>query len=466
MLISSHTTPLARGRTSVIAVVRMALDPLLIVASLLISGAVCEQDFEGGELVLALIAFSLSFPGEVSIRRMKRGLLSGIVAQWLLVAGMMVFFGYATRFIGHFEPRMLLTWFVLTPVLQYSAHRLIPRLVPQLLAIDGFRRAVVVSANDIGRKLARDLRAEPALGFSFAGFFADQDAPDAQAPLLDPMEGPVLGDIDGVAAYVKQHGIEAVFIALPMSAQPRVLKLLDEMQDTTASIYFVPDIFIFDLIQARIDDVNGIPVVAVCETPFVGVSGLVKRASDIVLASGALLLLSPLMLVAAIGVKLSSPGPVLFCQRRYGVDGREIVVWKFRSMTVAEDGAQVQQATRGDQRVTPFGAFIRKTSIDELPQLFNVLQGRMSMVGPRPHAVAHNETYRRLIKGYMMRHKVRPGITGWAQVNGLRGETDSVDKMRARIEHDLDYLRRWSLGFDLQILLRTVKIVLLRTNAY
>jgi putative colanic acid biosysnthesis UDP-glucose lipid carrier transferase len=157
---------------------------------------------------------------------------------------------------------------------------------------------------------------------------------------------------------------------------------------------------------------------------------------------------------------------VMFRQRRYGVDGKDIVVYKFRSMTVAEDGAQVTQATRGDQRITPFGAFMRKTSIDELPQLLNVLQGRMSMVGPRPHAVAHNELYRHLIKGYMMRHKVKPGITGWAQVNGLRGETDTVEKMRQRIEFDLDYLRRWSLGFDLRILLRTVKIVLRQTNAY
>jgi putative colanic acid biosynthesis UDP-glucose lipid carrier transferase len=465
MLISSQSAQVARGRTSVIGLVRMAVDPLLIVLALMLSCVVTDSEFGGGELVLALIAFSLTFPGEVSIRRIRHGLLSGIVSQWFLVAGLMVFFGYATRFIGHFDLTMLLTWFVLTPVLQYTGHRVIPLLLPQLLAIDGYRSAVVVSTNDIGRKLARHLRDEPTLGFRFNGFFNDTDT-GIDSAAGSPEEGPVLGDINGVAPYIKKNNIEAVFIALPMNAQPRVLKLLDEMKDTTASIYFVPDIFIFDLIQARIDDVNGIPVVAVCETPFVGVSGIVKRASDLVIASIALLLLSPLMLAAAIGVKLSSPGPVIFRQRRYGVDGREIVVYKFRSMTVAEDGDKVAQATRGDQRITPFGGFMRKTSIDELPQLFNVLQGCMSMVGPRPHAVAHNEMYRHLIKGYMMRHKVKPGITGWAQVNGLRGETDTVDKMRQRIEFDLDYLRRWSLGFDLQILLRTVKIVLRQTNAY
>jgi len=172
------------------------------------------------------------------------------------------------------------------------------------------------------------------------------------------------------------------------------------------------------------------------------------------------------MLAIAMGVKLSSPGPVLFRQRRYGVDGRKIVVYKFRTMTVAEDGDVVRQATKNDSRVTPFGAFLRRTSLDELPQFINVLQGRMSVVGPRPHAVAHNELYRKLIRGYMIRHKVRPGITGLAQVNGWRGETDTVEKMQARIEYDLAYLRGWSLLLDLQIILKTVVVVLKKQNAY
>jgi putative colanic acid biosynthesis UDP-glucose lipid carrier transferase len=185
-----------------------------------------------------------------------------------------------------------------------------------------------------------------------------------------------------------------------------------------------------------------------------------------VLASAILVLISPLMLAIAVAIKLTSPGPVIFRQRRYGLDGREIVVYKFRSMTVAEDGAVVKQAQKDDPRVTPLGAFLRRTSLDELPQFINVLQGRMSVVGPRPHAVAHNEMYRKLIKSYMVRHKVRPGITGWAQVNGFRGETDSLDKMQARIEYDLDYLRHWSLKLDLAIIWRTIFVVLKRQNAY
>ncbi|HMH20063.1 MAG TPA: exopolysaccharide biosynthesis polyprenyl glycosylphosphotransferase, partial [Burkholderiales bacterium] len=217
--------------------------------------------------------------------------------------------------------------------------------------------------------------------------------------------------------------------------------------------------------QARVDTVGGMPVVAACETPFHGIRGLIKRASDIALASAILALILPFMLAIAIGVKLSSPGPVLFKQRRYGLDGKEILIYKFRTMTVLEDGKVIRQATRNDRRVTRFGALLRRTSLDELPQFFNVLQGRMSVVGPRPHAVAHNEMYRGLIKGYMIRHKVRPGITGLAQVNGLRGETDTLDKMQARIEHDLAYLRNWSLQLDLQIVVKTVFVLLKKQDA-
>jgi len=245
-----------------------------------------------------------------------------------------------------------------------------------------------------------------------------------------------------------------------MTSQPRILRLLEDLHDTTASVYFVPDIFVYDLIQARMETIGGIPVLAVCESPFYGADGLIKRISDIVFATSILLLISPLLLAIAVAVKLSSPGPVLFRQRRYGLDGKEIVVYKFRSMSVLEDGTVVTQATRDDWRVTRLGAFLRKSSLDELPQFFNVLQGRMSVVGPRPHAVAHNEMYRKLIPSYMIRHKVRPGITGLAQVNGLRGETDTLEKMSGRIEHDLAYLRNWSLLLDLKIVLLTVVVVL------
>jgi putative colanic acid biosynthesis UDP-glucose lipid carrier transferase len=244
-----------------------------------------------------------------------------------------------------------------------------------------------------------------------------------------------------------------------MTSQPRIIKLLDELKDTTTSIYFLPDIFLTDLIQGRMGQVDGIPVVAVCETPFTGIDGMIKRIADIGFSSIMLIVLSPLLLAISLGVKLTSPGPIIFKQRRYGLDGNEILVYKFRSMTTCDNGSNVVQATKHDARITPFGGFLRKTSLDELPQFINVLQGRMSIVGPRPHAVAHNELYRKLIKGYMVRHKVKPGITGWAQVNGLRGETDTLDKMQARIEHDIDYLRNWSPRLDVYILFKTVWVL-------
>jgi putative colanic acid biosynthesis UDP-glucose lipid carrier transferase len=193
---------------------------------------------------------------------------------------------------------------------------------------------------------------------------------------------------------------------------------------------------------------------------------VMKRVTDIGLASCALLLLAPLMMLIALAVKLTSAGPVLFRQRRYGLNGEEILVYKFRSMTVCEDGAVVTQATKADQRVTPLGRILRSTSLDELPQLLNVLQGKMSVVGPRPHAVAHNELYRKIINGYMIRHKVRPGITGWAQVNGLRGETQDVEKMRARVQFDLEYLNHWSPWLDVKIISRTLWVIARGRNAY
>ena len=191
-----------------------------------------------------------------------------------------------------------------------------------------------------------------------------------------------------------------------------------------------------------------------------------QRGTDVVVSTAALLMLGPLMVLVALAVKIGSPGPVLFKQRRYGLYGEEIYIYKFRSMTVLDDGPTIVQARAGDGRVTRLGRFLRRTSLDELPQFINALQGRMSVVGPRPHAVAHNEQYRKLIKGYMLRHKVKPGITGWAQVNGLRGETATLDKMEARIQYDLDYLRNWSLWLDLWIILKTVKVVLTRENAH
>jgi len=320
----------------------------------------------------------------------------------------------------------------------------------------------VVGAGALGVKVARALIESHERGVDFAGYFDDR----TDGRLHPDATSKVLGGLKDVAAHVTEHGIREVYITLPLGSQPRIVELLEEVQGTTASLFFVPDVFGISIIQGRLQDMNGVPVVGICETPFTGTNDLVKRISDVVLSSIILVLISPLLAAIAIGVKLSSPGPVLFRQRRNGLDGGEIVVYKFRSMTTQDDGPVVRQATKSDPRITRFGAFLRRTSLDELPQFFNVLQGKMSIVGPRPHAVAHNEEYRRIIKAYMVRHKVKPGITGWAQINGQRGETDTIEKMRTRVEYDLEYLRNWSLGLDLRIIAGTVRLLFFDRHAY
>jgi len=333
--------------------------------------------------------------------------------------------------------------------------------MPFLLQLQGGKkRCVIVGMNEQGVSLARVLRDNRYAGHELFGFFDDRTT----ARLSHLAEFALLGGMQDLPECVRTYRIHVIYLSLPMATQPRILELLEELRDTTASIYFVPDIFVTDLIQGRMSAVSGIPVVAVCESPFVGVNGVLKRLSDVFVSLIILMLISPILIALAIGVRLSSPGPIIFKQRRYGLDGEEIVVYKFRSMTVTEDGDKVYtQVTKNDARVTPFGAFMRRTSLDELPQFFNVLAGGMSIVGPRPHAVAVNEEYRSQIPGYMVRHKVRPGITGWAQVNGFRGG-DDLDSMRQRVEFDLDYLRNWSLRLDMRIIVKTV-LVLFRDGA-
>ncbi len=447
---------LAPGPLAPAALVRMLMDPVVAIATLAGCAAFFGVPFSAPYVILALLVFSLTFPGHPPQGGGALAVARDVLGAWLLVVGLLLMLGWATRTLGSFDPRVLEAWAAVTPLAAIGAHLLTPVVLPRLLAAEGVQRvAVIAGAGSLGRQLAERIEDAPFLGIRVAGFFDDRGA--ERLPGVAPQR--VLGGVDGLAEYVKKHRVDLIYVTLPMASQPRIMKLLDALHDTTASVYFTPDIFIFDLIQGRMDSIGGIPVLAVCETPFSGMNGLVKRASDLVLAAAILVVIAPVLAAIALGVKLSSPGPVLFRQRRYGLDGREIVVYKFRSMTVAEDGAVVRQATRNDARVTRFGAFLRRTSLDELPQFINVLQGRMSVVGPRPHAVAHNEMYRKLIKSYMVRHKVRPGITGWAQVNGLRGETDTVDKMRARIEYDLDYLRHWSLALDLRIIWRTIFVV-------
>jgi putative colanic acid biosysnthesis UDP-glucose lipid carrier transferase len=386
------------------------------------------------------------------------------LSQWFLVVGILLFFGYATAYLPMFSQQVLIAWVLITPAILIMTHRLIGRYFVSAHYLTHIKKtAVVVGQNELCQQLTSRIQDNHQLAIEVKGYFDDFSV--SGPPTFVSDNNPV-GQLQEVADFVKRNSIDIIYITLPPSLHVPIMALLDDLKDTTASIYFVPDFFMADLIQGRIDEIDGMPVVAVCETPFTGFNGIIKRLSDIVIAALLLCVLSPLLIIVAIGVKISSPGPVLFRQRRYGLDGQEIIVYKFRSMKVTEDGATVPQATLNDKRVTSFGQFIRKTSLDELPQFLNVLQGRMSVVGPRPHAVTHNEMYRKLIKGYMIRHKVKPGITGWAQVNGYRGETKTVESMKSRIDYDLEYLKKWSLSLDIRIILKTILLVFKDSKAY
>lgn len=326
------------------------------------------------------------------------------------------------------------------------------------------RRVVLVGATELSARVIRQLRELPWAGLKVVGVF---DEP-ARAPASGTFEGiPVWGGLGEVARYAESGSFDQVWLCLPLREQESVEGLILKLQNTVVDVRLVPDIFGFSLFNHSLSEIAGIPVINLSASPLEGGNRLIKELEDRVLALLILILISPLMLLIALGVKLSSPGPVLFRQLRHGWDGKPIEVWKFRTMYVhREDAGVVTQAKRNDPRVTPLGAFLRRTSLDELPQFINVLQGRMSIVGPRPHAIEHNEMYRELVDQYMRRHKVKPGITGWAQVNGLRGETDTVDKMRRRVEYDLYYIEHWSLWFDLKIIFLTLFKGFVHKNAY
>lgn len=450
--------------------VKTLLYPLCVMASLAGCALYQGEPFTGPYVILAVLAFLVSayVLDTVRLYRTSRRfpLFRAILElgwRWVVILVFLATVLYLAGMGWLLRDAVVVYWAAWTPV-ALLAIQLLSRafLLLWLRCACEPRSAVIVGITEQGLLLARKVREDPFLGIRIEGFFEDRD----KERLIECADVNIAGGLKDLPAYIRKHGVSLVYITLPMARQPRILELLEELANSTASVYFVPDLFVFDLIQSRFDRLNGVPVVAVCESPFFGGRGALKRLSDIAIASMILLTLSPLLLLIAIGIKLSSRGPVLFKQRRYGLQGEEIVVYKFRSMTICEDGDHVEQAKRGDSRVTCFGGFLRRTSLDELPQFINVLQGRMSVVGPRPHAVAHNEMYRKLIKGYMIRHKVKPGITGLAQVNGMRGETDTAGKMQARINYDLEYLRNWSLGLDLWIILKTGRVVFGDQNAY
>jgi putative colanic acid biosynthesis UDP-glucose lipid carrier transferase len=390
-------------------------------------------------------------------------LVTSVFVRWFALVIALMAIGYLSGMSRLYPRRVILPWAVISPFVA-SVTLLALQLVLRRIALSiaNQRTAVIVGVNQSSISLANKLTQHPEFCSNILGFFEDRSV-----ARLEPLgQFPVLGKMAELAAYVRRERVDVIFISLPIRHIERVMNLLEDLRDSTSSIYYVPDVFFFDLIQSRTSEIEGVPVVALCETPFFGYRGVQKRVTDFGLTLLLLVPALPAMMLIAVAVTLTSAGPAIFRQRRYGLDGEQIIVYKFRSMRVTEDGAHIAQATRDDPRITTVGRFLRRYSLDELPQLINVLQGRMSLVGPRPHAVAHNEMYRKLIKGYMVRHKVLPGITGLAQVSGCRGETQDLAQMEARVGYDLNYLRYWSPSLDLRILFQTIRQMLGDKGAY
>ncbi len=393
--------------------------------------------------------------------------IKDVLATWVMTVSVMALIGFATRYGQNYARSMTLTWVILTPAI-IGLGRMSLRILQHgfLRQGVGVRRVAIAGLNDLGRQTALNIADEPSLGMSLLGYYDDRDETRSDSVGRDSGSETLQGDLTNLVDLARNGGVDTVLITLPMRAEKRIKYLLDKLSDSTVSVYIVPDFFVFELLHSRWISMGGLPAVSVFENPLFGVDGVAKRVADLAIASVTLVAAAIPMALIAAAVKLSSPGPVFFRQRRYGLDGREILVWKFRSMRSCDNGPVVKQATKDDPRVTRVGGILRKSSLDELPQLFNVIEGSMSLVGPRPHATAHNEQYRGLIRGYMLRHKVKPGITGLAQVNGCRGETETLDKMQRRITWDHRYIRDWSLWLDIKILFKTLTVVWKREDAH
>lgn len=468
-MIHDFSSGLVKQHSSSLAILHRMVDAIIIALSMLFAVWIYgEQLLIKHELLITLAILIFLFVSEI------RGLYQSwradsiiseceyVFTGWFAVVICLLALGFMTKSSAEFSRVILAIWTLGAPSLMCLMRIVLRKALHHARAQGRNTRTVAFAGvGSATKKLAAHIEQMPWLGLKVLGVF-DNHIPDR----LDLNGLRVEGDLQKMLDMARSGQIDIVYITLPIQAEHRIIKLIEQLADTTASVFIVPDLFIFSLYKARWVTVGGMPVISTFESPFYGTESWLKRTEDVLLGGLILLLVAPLLVLIAVGVKMSSPGPVIFKQRRYGLKGEIVEVLKFRSMTVCDDGALVVQAQKNDERITRFGAFLRRTSLDELPQLINVLRGTMSIVGPRPHAVAHNEQYRKLIRGYMLRHKVKPGMTGLAQVNGWRGETDTLNKMQQRVEHDLEYIQNWSLWLDIKIIWETVRVVFQAKNAY
>jgi putative colanic acid biosynthesis UDP-glucose lipid carrier transferase len=410
--------------------------------------------------ILAVFALAILILGVLDVYRWRpeegiRRVLGRLVVGWSGIVLALIVLLYATKTGSVFSRAWLATWSATSfaGLLGYRIlwMQLVRRFYRRGLFVD---KIAIAGAGNLGREIAARLARSPGAGARVVAFF--DDAPQFAGAVVEGV--PVRGTIEDLPRWLQETDVDQVWVALPLRAEERVKSLLESLAARNTKVRFVPDIFGFRLLNHSVTEVVGLPVLNLTEPPLAGLKSAVKWVEDKLLALFILALIWPVLLVLAIAVKLSSPGPVLFKQRRGGIDNRPIVVWKFRSMKVHDELAvsALPQAQRNDPRVTRVGAWLRRTSLDELPQFINVLLGDMSIVGPRPHASWMDDFYRSKIPTYALRSWIKPGITGWAQVCGWRGETDELWKMEMRIQHDLYYMENWSLGLDLVIILMTI----------
>lgn len=378
--------------------------------------------------------------------------------RWILIVCVFVQLAlvvvlFITKTSAWYSRAWLLIWFALTYLLM-GGGRVALRLGLRKLRAQGVdtKRVVMVGGGQLARTVVNELARNAWTGFKVEGYFAVDEQP------VEGIGATFLGHLEEVVDYLEAQrgGIDQVWLVVPLYEQRTIRRAIKLLGRTTVDVRLVPDMFAYRLLNYSVDEVAGMPLLNLSYSPFSGPTRFLKDAMDKVFALGIILLISPVLAVIALAVKLTSRGPVIFRQLRHGWDGEPFEVYKFRTMTQAASSGEFEQATRNDVRVTHVGSLLRRTSLDELPQFFNVVGGSMSIVGPRPHAVEMNNAVRHKVDRYMLRHKVKPGITGWAQVNGYRGETETLGKLRKRVEYDLYYIEHWSFALDMRIIMRTV----------
>jgi putative colanic acid biosynthesis UDP-glucose lipid carrier transferase len=387
-----------------------------------------------------------------------------LIVTWLTTFLFLIFVIFAAKTSGQFSRFVLISWLFVTPVLLIVNRYALRTLQASLKRVGINNRTVAIAGiTEQGIRFAEALEKQPDSGFQIAGFY---DLEETAQTVTLPNQYARIGGQSAMMEAARNGEWDQIYLAPSRDQQSTSLNLINQLSDTITPIRLIPDNFTSSLLHSRLLEIANMPVLCIYDSPLSVEHAFIKRIEDVICGMLILLLVSPLMLSIAAIIKLTSPGPVLFRQTRHGLRGEKFDVLKFRTMTVCENGHDIKQATRNDRRITRIGAFLRKTSLDELPQFLNVLQGNMSIVGPRPHAVAHNEEYRQLIPGYMLRHLMKPGITGLAQINGWRGETDTLFKMQKRVEYDMEYIHRWSLGLDIKIIFVTAFKTLYDKNAY